>query len=80
MTREQAALLRLVLVCAAWAVGQVFASGVPLAGADFVIPAALAAAVYIVTNEIGRQPADLNTRYWRGRRIDDDDRGPRRWN
>jgi hypothetical protein len=80
VTREQAAILRLVLVCVAWAIGQLFALGIPLPGADFVVPAAFAAGVYIVTNEIGRRPADPNARYWRGRRIDDDERGPRRWN
>jgi len=80
MTREQAAILRLVLVCIAWAIGQLLATGVPLPGADFVVPAALAIGVYVVSEDLGRRPADLNARYWRGRRIDEDDRGPRRWN
>ena len=80
MTREQAAIVRLVLVCMAWAIGQLLAIGVPLPGADFVVPAALAIGVYIVTEELGRQRGDANARYWRGRRIDDDERGPRRWN
>ena len=80
MTRERAAILRLVLVCVAWAIGQVVALRVPLAGADFLIPAALAAGVYIVTEELGRRRDDLGARYWRGRRIDEDDRDPRRWN
>ena len=80
MTREQLALMRLVLICAAWAVGQTLAAAVAFPLADFLIPAAFAAGVYVVTTDLGRRPADLNARYWRGRRIDDDDRGPRRWN
>lgn len=80
MTREQAALLRLVLVCAAWAIGQTLALGVDLPFVDFLVPAALAAGVYIVTEDLGRRRDDVNARYWRGRRIDDDERGPRRWN
>jgi hypothetical protein len=80
VTREQAAILRLVLVCIAWAIGQLLATGVPLPGADVVVPAALAIGVYVVSEDLGRRPADLNARYWRGRRIDEDDRGPRRWN
>jgi hypothetical protein len=80
VTREQAAILRLVLVCVAWAIGQLLATTVPLTGADFVVPAVLAIGMYIVTADLGRPRADVNARYWRGRRIDDDERGPRRWN
>ncbi|OLC58332.1 MAG: hypothetical protein AUH85_00935 [Chloroflexi bacterium 13_1_40CM_4_68_4] len=69
VTREQAALLRLVLVCVAWAIGETLAIGV-----------SLAIGVYIVTGDIGRRSADVNARYWRGRRIDDKDSGPRHWN
>ena len=80
MTREQAAILRLVLVCAVWAIGQLLALGVPLPGADFVIPAAFAAGVYIVTEDLARPRSSPDAKYWRGRRLDDDERGPRRWN
>jgi hypothetical protein len=80
VTREQAAILRLVLVCVAWAIGQLLATAVPLPGADFVVPAVLAIGVYIVTADLGRPRADVSARYWRGRRIDDEDSGPRRWN
>jgi hypothetical protein len=80
VTREQAALLRLVLVCVAWAIGQMLAKGVPLPGADFLVPAALAAGTYLFTHDIGRAHAEASARYWRGRRIDDDRRDRNRWN
>jgi hypothetical protein len=80
VTREQSALLRLVLVCVAWAIGQTLAQSVDLPGADLLIPAVLAIGVYIITADLGRRRDDVNGRYWRGRRIDDEDSGPRRWN
>ena len=78
MTRERASLLRLVLVCAAWALGQTVAAGLRLGGLGFVLPAALAVATYVLTEELGR-PRGGTERYWRGRRIDDDRRRGR-WN
>lgn len=79
MTRGQAAILRFLLICVAWAVGQTLTWGVagPL---GVVIPAALAIGVLVVTADLGRPRAgggDL--KYWRGRRVDDDDRRGR-WN
>lgn len=68
--RRRAAYLRLAIVCAAWALGDVlvrlFAPGLGL-----VVPALLGAAAYIATGEVisgggdGGEPM-----YWRGRRID----------
>jgi hypothetical protein len=79
MTRGQAAILRFLLICIAWAVGQTLTWGVagPL---GVVIPAALAIGVLVVTADLGRPRAgggDL--KYWRGRRVDDDERRGR-WN
>jgi hypothetical protein len=79
VTRGQAAILRFVLICAAWAIGQTLTWGVagPL---GVVIPAVLAIGVLVVTADLGRPRAvggDL--KYWRGRRIDDDERRGR-WN
>ena len=80
MTRARAAIVRFFLICAAWAIGQTLTWGVagPL---GVVIPAALAVGVLVVTADLGRPPAggggDL--KYWRGRRIDEDDRRGR-WN
>ena len=78
MTRERAQLVRLLLVCAAWAVGRVLVYDVfssvgfiPLA--DLVVPGLLAAGVYVLTEDLGRPRFDRrNVRYWRGRPIDDD--------
>jgi hypothetical protein len=80
MTRAQAAILRFVLICAAWAVGQTLTWGLAMEPVGVVIPAALAAGVLVVTQDLGRPRAtggDL--KYWRGRRVDDDER-PGRWN
>lgn len=79
MTRGQAAILRFVLICAAWAIGQTLTWGVagPL---GVVIPAVLAIGVLVLTADLGRPRAvggDL--KYWRGRRIEDDERRGR-WN
>jgi hypothetical protein len=73
MTRAQAAILRFVLVCVAWAVGQTLTWGVALGPVGVVIPAALAIGVLVVTQDLGRPRAtggDL--KYWRGRRVDDE--------
>jgi hypothetical protein len=80
MTRGQSAILRFVLICAAWAIGQTLTWGVagPL---GVVIPAALAIGVLVVTADLGRPRAggggDL--KHCRARRVDDDERRGR-WN
>ncbi len=87
MTRPQAQIVRLLLMCAAWSVGQVliysalFQVGAVPFGIDLVLPAALAIGVYVVTDDLGRPRFDRgNARYWRGRRIDDDPPKRDRWN
>ncbi len=80
MTRGQAAILRFGLICAAWAVGQTLTWGLAIGPIQVVIPAALAIGVLVVTEDLGRPRAgggDL--KYWRGRRVDDDERRGR-WN
>jgi hypothetical protein len=84
VTREQAQLVRLLLMCAAWAIGQMLVyevltqvGGVP--GADLVLPAALAIGAYVLTEDRGRpRQGRGNARYWRGRRIDDPPKRDRR--
>ena len=80
MTRGQAAVLRFILICAAWAVGQTLTWGLAIGPLGVVIPAALAIGVLVVTADLGRPRATRgDLKYWRGRRIDDDE--PRgRWN
>jgi hypothetical protein len=81
MTRAQAAVVRLLLICVAWAIGQVLATGVPFPGADFLVPALFAIGVYALTADLGRPGSGGGDgRYWRGRRIEDDRRGGSRWN
>lgn len=79
VTREQAALLRLALACGAWAVGQTLTYGLALGTVGILVPVVLAVGVFAFTEDLGR-PRDSggNVRYWRGRRLDDDERG--RWN
>lgn len=80
MTRVQAAVLRFLLICAAWAVGQTLTWGLALGTVGVVIPAALAIGVLVVTEDLGRpRAASGDLKYWRGRRVDDDERRGR-WN
>ena len=79
MRREQAQIVRLVLVCLAWALGQTLTLGLGASLFGTVVPAALAVGVYAVTDDLGRaRLGGGDVKYWRGRRIDDDERG--RWN
>lgn len=81
LTRPQAQIVRLLLMCVAWAVGQVLTFGLTVQGIDLVVPAALAIGVYVVTEDLGRPRLDRgNARYWRGRRIDEDPPKRDRWN
>jgi hypothetical protein len=81
MTRPQSALLRFVLICAAWAVGQTLAWGLALTTLGMLIPAVLALGVLVVTADLGRPRAPVggDLKYWRGRRVEDDERRGR-WN
>jgi hypothetical protein len=80
MTRVQSAVLRFVLICAAWAIGQTLTWGLAIGPIGVVIPAVLAIGVLVVTEDLGRaRVARGDLKYWRGRRVDDDE--PRgRWN
>jgi hypothetical protein len=81
MTRDQAQLVRLLLMCVAWASGRILTIGIPIDFADLVVPALLAAGVYVITEDLGRPPFDRRDgKYWRGRRIDDDRPGRGRLN
>ena len=81
MTRPQAAVLRFVLICAAWAVGQTLTWGLALGTIGVVIPAVLALGVLVVTEDLGRPRAagGGELKYWRGQRVDDEERRGR-WN
>ena len=82
MTRPLSAVLRFVLICAAWAVGQTLAWGLALTTLGVLIPAVLALGVLVVTADLGRPRAAVgggDLKYWRGRRIEDDERRGR-WN
>ena len=80
MTREQAQLIRLLFICLAWSVGQVLTIGLALGPANIIVPAALAVGVYALTDDLGRPAITGDARYWRGRRIDDDNPRRGRWN
>ena len=75
MTRGQASVLRFFLICAAWAVGQTLTWSLALGSIGVVISAALALGVLVVTQDLGRpRAASGDLKYWRGRRVDDDER------
>ncbi len=80
MTRGQNAVLRFVLICAAWAVGQTLTWGLALGTVGVVIPAVLALGVLVLTADLSRpRAAGGGIKYWSRRRIDDDERRGR-WN
>jgi hypothetical protein len=82
--REQAQIVRLLLICVAWAVGQMLVLGIPLSGPsdvlgfDVIIPAGLAIGMYVVTDDLGRPGFGGGRggggKYWRGRPVDDERR------
>lgn len=73
VTREEAQLIRLVLISAAWAAGEVLVVASGLRGLGTILPAGLAAGAYAVTEGLGRpRLGGGDPKYWRGRRIDDD--------
>jgi len=79
----QAAYLRLLLICAAFAAGETAAWALEANSIGPTVGAILGAAVFVLTQDIDRPSRGGGRggeiRYWRGRRIDDD-QGPRRWN
>lgn len=68
-TREGVALLRLVIICAAWALGEALVWQFAASGLGIVVPAILAAAAYMATRDLMWSG---DTTYWRGRPIDRD--------
>jgi hypothetical protein len=82
MSGTAAAYLRLMAICAAFAAGETAAWAVDATAVGSLVGAALGAAAYVLTQDIDRPRRGGGrgeVRYWRGRRVDDDD-GPRRWN
>ena len=83
MNPTQAAYIRLLLICAAFAAGETAARALGAYSVGTIVGAVLGAAVYVLTQDIdrpgrgGRRRGEI--KYWRGQRIDDDE-GPRRWN
>ena len=80
MTR-QSAYWRLFLVCLAAAAGETIAYAVAAYSLITVVGVIFGAAAYVLTQGSSGPPGSRRgeVRYWRGRRVDDDD-GPRRWN
>jgi hypothetical protein len=77
------ALWRLLLICAVAAAGETIAYQLEWYSEVTWVGVLFGAATYILTQDLdrprpgGRRRGEV--KYWRGRRIDDDD-GPRRWN
>jgi hypothetical protein len=74
--REQAQIIRLLLICTAWTIGQMLTLGLSVQGFDVLIPAGLAVGVYVATDDLGRpgfggRGGGGSTRYWRGRPVDE---------
>lgn len=79
-TAVNTAFARLLLICAAFALGETAAYGVGATSVGSAVGLILAAAAYVFTQDIDRpRRGGGQIKYWRGRRVDDDD-GPRRWN
>ncbi len=80
MTREPAAIVRFLLFCAAFALGQTLTVGLVDVPFAVVIPAALGIGVLALTEGLGRPRATGgDPKYWRGRRVEDEERHGR-WN
>lgn len=69
--RQRSALLRLVLISAAWALGETLEYQLGARALGPVLPAILAAAAYMATRDVPWGGGSDET-YWRGRRIDKD--------
>ncbi len=70
--RERAAILRLVIVCLAWALGEALVWQLHASGLALIVPALLGAAAYMATREGGSPGGGDGETYWRGQRIDRD--------
>ncbi|MBI2774201.1 MAG: hypothetical protein HYX56_06910 [Chloroflexi bacterium] len=71
MTREQSALLRLVILCMAWALGEAIEWQMGALGLGPLFPAVLAAAAYVATRDL-MWSGPAGGGYWRGRNVDRD--------
>ena len=80
MTRERAALARLAIVCAAWALAETLGWWLGSRPVALLVPPAAAVSAFLLTQDLGRRRPRGEVRYWRGRRIDDDDPHGGRWN
>lgn len=69
--RERAAVIRLLIVCAAWALGVALVSELGVGGLGFAVPPLLAAGAYMATRDV-TWGAPGGPEYYRGRRIDRD--------
>jgi type IV secretory pathway VirB2 component (pilin) len=71
-SRERAAILRVVIICAAWALGEALTWQLRASGLALFVPALLAAAAYMATRDSGSRGGGGDGTYWRGQRIDRD--------
>jgi len=79
MTSQRAAYTRLGAIAAAWSLGATLAWQLGARSLDPLVPALFAVGAFMLTQDLGRAGRwrGGSPKYWRGRRIDDDDR-PRR--
>jgi type IV secretory pathway VirB2 component (pilin) len=73
--RERVAIVRVVILCLAWALGEAMVWQLRAGGIAQLVPALLAAAAFMATAGVGRSGGGGDETYWRGRRIDRD-----KWN
>lgn len=71
--RQRTALLRLVVICAAWALGEALVWQLGVRELGLVVPAILGAGAYLGTRDLGWSGPGEGS-YWRGRRVDRDRR------
>lgn len=69
--RQRVALIRIVIISAAWALGEALVWQMRVAGLGLIVPALLAAAAFVATRDASPFGGDDPT-YWRGRPIDRD--------
>lgn len=68
---ERTALIRLVVIAAAWALGEALVDALGARGLGVVVPAILAVAAFMATRDMASPWRD-GRQYWRGRPIDRD--------
>jgi hypothetical protein len=70
MDRERLQLIRLIVICVAWALGEALVWQLAAGGLGLVVPALLAAAAYVATRDLVIGGGDIT--YYRGRPVDRD--------